>query len=91
MNQPTNHEGNDIMNSNYETSASPLENTGSTEVTSGAGADICVANVQDLIEAGQLGGESTLHVEARHETVSSSVPATCSDGFYSEYEGNGTR
>jgi hypothetical protein len=83
---------------NYETSAAGnLPNAAAidnhaeaTRIESGAGPDLQVANVQDLIESGAL-GESRLHVEAKHETVSSSVPATCSDEQYAAYTGNGAR
>jgi hypothetical protein len=84
------------MNSNYETpaagnlpNAAAIDNHAeATRIDSSAGPDICVSNVQDLIESGAL-GESALHVEAKYESCESKLPATCQDDQYVAYSGNG--
>jgi hypothetical protein len=58
------------------TSAAPLPDTGSETVASGAGPDIQVSTVQDLIESGAL-GESSLHVDASYSPASSGVTPEC--------------
>ncbi len=57
------------------TSASPLEDTGSLEVTSGAGPSIEVENVQQEIE--RTFGPADWHHESNCTPVVSTLPETC--------------
>jgi hypothetical protein len=52
-----------------------LESTGSLEVTSGAGPDICVGTVQDEIE--RVFGPSDWHHDSNYSPVASTLPESC--------------
>jgi len=86
---PTEHTGNEAgrLDQGVTQPEGGLPSSGDVRVESGAGPDLAVTDIQSEIE--RTYGPSDWHVEPRHETVSSSVPPTCTDDQFAAYSGNG--